>query len=85
MSDELEQFWISIYDLCLAAELARLSIEVHTESGLRTAGIPTIVGKLDPDCLEQDSRAPPPVIEIGGQTIVVDQVVTCAIFAPGAG
>ena len=84
MSHELEQFWISIYELCLTAELAHLPIEIRTKAGHRTTGVPTISDELDPEWLQGQSESAPPVIEIDDQTIVVDQVVACAIFAPDA-
>lgn len=84
MSQELEQFWISIYELCLTAELAHLSVEIHTASGETTLGVPTIPGKLDPDWPLHDPTVTPPVIEIDDQTIGLDHVVACAIFAPCA-
>ena len=82
MSHELEQFWISIYELCLTAELARLSIEIQTEGGLRAVGVPAIAVTGDPDWLQGDVNATPPVIEIADQVIALDQVVACALFAP---
>jgi hypothetical protein len=84
MKNELEQFWISIYELCLTAELAQLSVEIHTRAGDTVLGVPAVSGGLDPDWPVPDLTVPAPVIEIDDQTIDVDRVVACAIFAPPA-
>jgi hypothetical protein len=84
MKHELEQFWISIYELCLTAELAQLSVEIHTTAGDTMLGVPAISGTLDPDWPSRDPTVARPVIEIDDQAIGVDRVVACAIFAPSA-
>jgi hypothetical protein len=79
---ELEQFLILIYELCLTAELAHLSVEIHTRSGERIVGIPTVVtDDTDPNWPDHVD-AVSPILAIDAEPIILDQIATCAIFAP---
>jgi hypothetical protein len=79
MSDESEQFLIAIYELCLAAELARLCVEIHSHSDKHYVGVPAV---------QRDSPRDPPsggwpgVIEIERVPITLDDIACCTIIAP---
>jgi hypothetical protein len=82
MNSELAQFFIAVYELCLAAELAHMRVEVHLTSGARAIGVPAVLEHY-PDLdfpFADDSR--PIHIEVDQQLIALDQIGSCAVFAP---
>lgn len=82
MEPELAQLFIAVYELCLAAELAHMRVDVHLRSGARAVGVPTVL--IDDSRLDSpfggDSK--PVLIQIDETQIVLDQIDTCTIFAP---
>jgi hypothetical protein len=82
MNPELAQFFIAVYELCLVAELAHMRVDVHLRSGAQALGVPAVLDH-DPNLdfpFGDDSR--PIFIEVDEQLIALDQIDSCAVFAP---
>jgi hypothetical protein len=78
---DLEQFLILIYELCLTAELAHLSVEIHTRSGERIVGVPTVVtDDADPEWPDHDGLSP--IVAVNAEPIIIGQIAACMILAP---
>lgn len=79
IGDEYAQFLISVYELCAAAHLAHLQIEIATRSGARHTGVPSVE---DDDLADWSSPTPRILIWIDHTPILLDQVTRCTTFAP---
>lgn len=79
INDEYAQFLISVYELCAAAHLAHLQIEVATRTGARHTGVPTVE---DDNLADWSSPSPRVVIWIDQTPIPLDQIIRCTTFAP---
>jgi len=82
MSDELAQFLVTIYELCLAAELGHLYIEVETRSGHHHIGIPAVGDELDQDW-PYDGLLP--TVDVDNAPLALDQIARCTIYQPASG
>jgi hypothetical protein len=81
MSHQAGQFLISIYELCLAAELAHLRVEICSESGERNMGVPSVLGQPEFDWPGNRSST---MIAIGHKLIILDRIASCMILSPEA-
>lgn len=79
MSHESGQFLITIYELCLAAEVGHLRIEICSSSGECNVGVPTVPEDPDFDWPGDGSST---TIEIDDTPIVLDHIARCTIFGP---
>jgi hypothetical protein len=82
MSDEFAQFLVTIYELCLAAELGHLYVEVETRSGQRHIGIPAVDDELGHDW---PYHGLPATVDVDHTPLALDQITSCTIYQPPSG
>lgn len=80
MEDVHAQFLIAIGDLCLAAEVGGLAVEVITDTGERASGVPTWVRRSGPR-----GSAYSQLFGLSGRLVDLGDVVECRIRAPRRG
>ena len=79
VSDRYAQFLISVWELCAAAHLAHLDVEICRSSGERSTGVPTV----HPDHqIDWAQDGPQVVIWIKHEPVVLDQITQCTILSP---
>lgn len=68
-----------MYELCLAAALGQLQVEIHGRAGEYSAGVPRLLGEPGPDW---PGTGPSVVIEIDHRSILLEDIASCTIVAP---
>jgi hypothetical protein len=81
MEDRYSEFLITVGGMCDAAQRASLGVVVRTEAGMRVVGVPAIRGAQGAAELEDTGYAR--TFRIGDALVNLDEVVSCAIEAPG--
>jgi hypothetical protein len=86
MNNAHSQFLIVVGDICAAATLAGLWVEVQTDAGARLFGTPAPIGAAY-GVEEVDDTGYQQTVTIGDGTVNLDEIVQCTIRAPqdGAG
>ena len=83
MHDSYAQFMITVGDVCAAAELAGLHVEVLIVDGSRVRGVPASLGRADQG--EQvDETGYARTFRIDDALVNLDDILECAIHAPRA-
>ena len=80
--DAHAQFLIAVGDLCLAAEVGGLSVELLTGGGRSTAGVPAWVDRAPRDVADDTGYGR--TFRVSGQLVKLSEVVACTIRAPQA-
>lgn len=80
ISAECAQFLLTVYELCVAAELGNLTVELESSTGERILGVPAVAGEPGEDW---PHAGPPFVVEIAKRRVDLDRTVMCAVLAPG--
>jgi hypothetical protein len=81
MDERLEHFLISVGDMCAAAALARLDIEVVTGGRMRVRGVPSSPRPVDGDDEVGDSGFAR-TFRIADHLIAFEDIVSCTIHSP---
>jgi hypothetical protein len=70
---------ITVYELCVAAGLGGLCVEIYDRSGERTAGVPVVSDAPDPGWPGDGTSA---VLKLDDTLIRIELIATCMILAP---
>jgi hypothetical protein len=81
MHDSYAQFLITVGDVCTAAELARLHVEVLIVDGSRVCGVPASLGPADQGERVNETGYPR-TFRIDDALVNLDDIVECALRAP---
>jgi hypothetical protein len=81
MDERYEQFLIATGDMCAAASLAKLVVEVRTASGQQIQGVPSSVRSTEGRD-EVDDTGYGRWFQIGGTVMRLDEIVKCSLSAP---
>jgi hypothetical protein len=85
MRDDQAQFFIAVADLCAAASLAGVQIEVLTGSGRRISGVPSAAPAARRHGEELDHTGYAGIMVINDVVVDLADIQRCSIFAPDAG
>ena len=81
IEDARAQFVIAIGDLCAAAEVGSLVVELLTEAGERSAGVPAWVERPgEPESIDEPPYAQ--LFMVSDRLVDLDDVVACTIRVP---
>jgi hypothetical protein len=83
MRDEQAQFFIAVAELCTAASLAGVQIEVLTGAGQRISGVPSAANAARHPDEELDHTGYDHVVLIDDVLVDLGDIRRCSIFAPG--
>lgn len=81
MDDERSHYLIMLGDVCVAARIASLSVEVLTADGTRLSGVPA-PQTPDADAEAVDDTGYANDLFIGGQCVPLDTVVEFVVRTP---
>jgi hypothetical protein len=77
-------FLIAVGDLCVAASLAQLPVEVHTRHGLQVAGVPGMPNRGRGHQQANDTGYAKTLL-INDQLLELEDVTACTVRLPGSG
>lgn len=77
IDDQHAHFMGMVSDLCLAAEVGRLEVELVTHDGARARGVPTTLGAAGSDGRTTGAGR----IRLGDLAVNLDDVVECRVMA----
>jgi hypothetical protein len=82
MRDEEAQFFVAVADLCTAASVAAMTVEILLESGRHVAGVPAPVPAAGRAGEELDDSGYTRTLFIDGTAVDLGDVRRCCLIAP---
>ena len=82
MDERHEQFIIAVGDVCAAAQLGGLEVEICLRDGVTARGVPGSVRSASSDADEVDASGYSRTFRVARRLVALDEIVECTIHAP---